>query len=53
MGFPEPNAVRPRITELIAAGFLQEVGEKRCPVTRKTVRVVDVPRPAQRELFGS
>lgn len=44
MGFSEPNAVRPRITELIDAGKLMEVCERRCPVTGKTVRVVDIKR---------
>lgn len=50
MGFSEPNAVRPRITELIDAGKLMEVGGIRCPVTGKTVRRVDIRRPRQLEL---
>lgn len=53
MGFTDPNAVRPRITELVDAKLLEEVGETTCPITRKTVRVVDVPRKPQRELFAS
>ena len=42
MGFTDMNAVRPRITELIDAGYLMEVGKVKCPVTGKTVRVVGV-----------
>jgi hypothetical protein len=45
MGFREPNSVRPRITELIDASKLMEVGNVRCPVTGKTVRRVDIRRP--------
>lgn len=52
MGFGENlNAVRPRITELIEAGALMEVCNTRCPVTKKTVRVVDLRRPRQLELI--
>lgn len=42
LGFTDMNAVRPRITEAVMAGRLVEVGEKRCPVTGKTVRIVDL-----------
>ena len=42
LGFTDMNSVRPRITEAVEAGALVEVGEKRCPVTGKTVRVVDL-----------
>lgn len=52
MGFAEPNAVRPRLTELIQAGLLMEVCSRKCPVTGKTVRVVDVRRPRQENLFS-
>lgn len=52
MGFKEPNCVRPRITELIDAGKLQEIRSIRCPETGKTVRVVAVP-PAQMELLAA
>lgn len=41
LGFREPNQVRPRITELIDAKELREVGSVSCPVTGKTVRLVD------------
>tara|TARA_X000001382_G_scaffold127171_1_gene114693 strand:- start:120 stop:392 length:273 start_codon:yes stop_codon:yes gene_type:complete len=40
MGFDEPNNVRPRITELIKAGMLEEVGKAKCNVTGKSVRMV-------------
>lgn len=39
-GFTDPNAVRPRITELIEAGILVETASTECPVTHKTVRLV-------------
>lgn len=42
MGFTDPNAVRPRVTELIESGSLIEVSEKRCEITGKTVRIVDL-----------
>jgi hypothetical protein len=44
MGFAESGAVRPRITELIQAGKLLEVCSRRCEVTGKRVRVVDLRR---------
>lgn len=50
--FNEPNAVRPRITELIDAGKLMEVGDVTCQVTGKTVRRVDIRRPRQEVLFS-
>lgn len=36
----DPNAVRPRVTELLAAGVLEEAGQRTDPMTRKTVRIV-------------
>lgn len=52
MGYGENlNAVRPRITELIDAGKLMEVCSRRCDITRKTVRVVDIRRARQPSLF--
>lgn len=42
MGFTDMNSVRPRITEAIDMGALVEVSEKVCPVTHKTVRIVDL-----------
>lgn len=52
MGFSDMNSVRPRITELVDAGQLVEVRDVRCPVTRKTVRVVGRP-PKQMELLAA
>jgi len=49
MGYTEMNAVRPRITELVAQGILEESGSIRCPVTGKRVRRVR-PVFAQSEL---
>lgn len=40
LGFVEPNAVRPRITELIAEGWAEEVGAMKCRETGKSVRLV-------------
>ncbi len=41
LGFHEPNAVRPRITELVNKhGLVCEVGKVCCPVTGKAVREV-------------
>lgn len=40
MGFSDMNAVRPRITELIDAGLLQECGRVKDAVTGKVVRAV-------------
>lgn len=42
MGFFDPNCVRPRITELIDAGLLQEVANIECKITGKMVRRVEV-----------
>lgn len=42
LGYRDMNAVRPRVTEGIDAGRIVEVGEKVCPVTGKTVRIVDL-----------
>lgn len=50
-GFSDPNAVRPRITELVDAEIVLEVDAVTCPVTRKTVRRVKLAtREAQSEL---
>lgn len=42
LGFPDLNAVRPRITELIASGILREIGVTKDPITFKQVRVVEI-----------
>jgi hypothetical protein len=36
----DPNYCRPRISDLIEDGVLIEAGEKVCPITGKTVRIV-------------
>lgn len=46
LGFRDLNAVRPRITELIEDGVLEESGGQQCPVTGKLVRVVRI-KPAK------
>lgn len=43
LDYADLNQVRPRVTELIAAGLLVELKATRCPVTGKTVRVVALP----------
>mgnify|MGYP001594862010 CR=1 FL=1 len=47
LGFTDPNTVRPRVTELVEWGLLAEIGRRVDSLTRKTVRVVDVPRGPQ------
>tara|TARA_R100001163_G_scaffold14424_1_gene13172 strand:- start:4136 stop:4414 length:279 start_codon:yes stop_codon:yes gene_type:complete len=42
LGFNDMNQVRPRITELIQLGLLEEVGKTKCPITCKMVRVVNL-----------
>ncbi len=42
LGYSDMNSVRPRCTELVDCGSLVEVGEKRCEVTGKTVRILDL-----------
>lgn len=42
LGYSDMNAVRPRITELIDSGVLREVGETKCPVTEKRVRLCEI-----------
>lgn len=49
LGFTDPNSVRPRVTELVDALLLSEVGETRDAETGKTVRLVDL-RKSQGEL---
>lgn len=52
LGFVEPGSVRPRLTALIDYGAVLETGDKECPVTGKTVRIVRIaadPRKPQRE----
>ena len=42
VGMSDMNCVRPRITELIKAGFIREVDSITCPVTHKQVRRVAI-----------
>jgi predicted ArsR family transcriptional regulator len=51
MGLNDMNSVRPRITELIKMGHVEEVGNVKCPLTGKTVRQVMVFNEAQMSLF--
>jgi len=55
LGFPDLNAVRPRITELIKDDVLEEVGVQICVISKKTVRVCQIRASnasAQMELFA-
>ena len=53
LGFVDPNAVRPRVSDLIRQGVLEECGSVRDPATGKQVRRVRIKRPAENlELFG-
>ncbi len=42
MGLNDMNSVRPRITELIKSGHLEETESTKCSVTNKTVRKVRI-----------
>ena len=42
LGRIDPNYVRPRVTELVKAGLLDESGECRDPISGKTVRRVRI-----------
>ena len=49
---PDMNNVRPRVTELLKEGLLEECGVELCSVTNKTVRKVRLSSPTrQMELF--
>ena len=43
-GFADPNQVRPRLTELVEAGIVEEVGTTICPITHKTVRLAKLAK---------
>lgn len=45
MGFDDMNKVRPRITELVEFGYLEEKGDVQCKTTRKNVRTVGEASP--------
>lgn len=44
LGHAEPNAVRPRLTELIDKGVVEECGTMTDPLTGRTVRRVRIVR---------
>ena len=53
-GGTEMNEVRPRITELIKKGLVQECGTMKCGITGRSVRVlkaVDFNHPEQMKLL--
>lgn len=52
LGFTDMNAVRPRITELIDRGIVEECGDVKDSVTGMTVRLVRLKKTQpQGELF--
>jgi hypothetical protein len=52
LGFEDMNAVRPRVTELIKAGQLEEAGQTKDTITNKKVRLVKLRQATpQMELF--
>jgi hypothetical protein len=51
LSFREPNAVRPRLTELIQSHWCYEVGNKDCHVTGKRVRLVAARTSDQRDQY--
>ena len=52
LGLSEMNQVRPRITELVQAGRLREVGKYKDEYTRTSVRLVALAARVQRRMFG-
>ena len=51
MGMFDMNAVRPRISEMLDRGILEERGKVTCPVTGRTVRLVGLPESQKRMKF--
>lgn len=49
LGFTDPNAVRPRVTELRDMRWVVEAGAVECPVSRKRVRLVRALTTAERD----
>lgn len=49
LGFQDPNATRPRITELRDNRWLVETGTIECPVTHRQVRLVKALNVQERE----
>lgn len=52
-GMSDPNAVRPRITEMVQDGWLAEVGSTRDPFTGKTVRLVDFASSPAADMYDA
>jgi len=54
LGFTDGNAVKPRISELVQRGLLEELHTKAiCPITHKRVRLVRAAtEPKQQEMFA-
>lgn len=50
LGFADLNQVRPRITEMIALGFLRECGKVKDAVTGRSVRLVEVNKEDNNQL---
>lgn len=50
-GFEDPNAVRPRVTELLKDGALIEAGNVQCPITGRRVMLVAIPKMAVQAEF--
>lgn len=48
LNFSDMNSCRPRITELVKDGVLEEVGTRADPVTGKTVRIVSLKADPRR-----
>lgn len=53
LNLPDMNNVRPRVTELLKLGILEECGEDTCEETNRTVRKVRLvsPMSGQMEMF--
>lgn len=51
LGFKEPNAVRPRITEHIHHGRLIQTGKAKSSLTGKMVRLVTIPERRSQGTF--
>ena len=47
LGFSDPNSVRPRITELVTKGVLEECGDCKDAVSGMTVRRVRIKKSTQ------
>lgn len=52
LGYRDMNSVRPRITELIKEGALEEWGNKQDEITNRRVRVVGMRLNQTGELFS-